>query len=158
MTGAEIIRMIQDCKLQEARRHLRKYAKTNDVARKAVGRLNNLINGVIDDVHRSTSNLAAILWHENFEGPGDTPRLQIQKGWYVESHGVGKGFVVRYGPKRDDGKYVTYKATREDAVRYALEHRHEIPHYDEQESVAWLKLNRFYHLVPMAKLKMEETA
>lgn len=94
----EIIRMIRECELREARRQLRVYAKTNRAALLAIRRLNNLIFGSIDDVQGSISRIIALLWHEDLTGHEDDPRIASRyKGWFVSSHGAKKGFVVHFG-------------------------------------------------------------
>lgn len=156
---AEIINLIRSCELREARRQLRVYAKTNDAARKAVRRLNNLIFGAIDDVQRSISGIVSLLWHEELTGHEEDPRIASRyKGWFVASHGAKKGHVVHFGEAWNRSTYMKSKMQREEAVRWALEHRHENPHYDERASIAWLKANRFIHLVPMARMQRRVVA
>lgn len=154
----EIIKLIRDCELREARRQLRVYAKTNKAALLAVRRLNNLIFGSIDDVQGSISRIIALLWHEDLAGHEDDPRIASRyKGWFVASHGSKKGFILHYGKAWNDSVYVKSQMTREATIRWALRHKRENPHYDEKATIAWLKANSWPQLIPMAKLEKEQT-
>lgn len=154
----QIVDLIRDCELREARRRLRVYAKTHRAARLAVRRLNNLIQGRIDDVQRSVAGVVALLWHEDLTGHDDDPRIASRyKGWFVASHGKAKGFVLHYGPAWHNSRYVKSQMTREATIRWALRHKHENPHYDEKATVAWLKANSWPQLIPMATLETKKT-
>ena len=151
---SEIIALIRNCELREARRRLRKYIATNETARKAVRRLNNLIAGQIDDVQRSTSAIITMLWHTDITIPSNMAPKGAYRGWSVFSNGVRCGFMLRYGTswRPKDCRYICIRRTREEAIRYMLDHKHENPHYSEAPTIAWLSDNGYPHLIELARI------